>query len=205
MRQCGTIWHLSIGYANDIRSSHQRRWAHCKQWRKVLILKSIEDSLIVLVQIISESMDGISWEEFSKNVDAIFERSKEIGDTWDVVRTVIHFKLNVLCSFPQTSIWTGNLQLLDRMTIFAACTCVKLHSLNYICKKMRNPRILNSQRSRIYQMIYRRLLVKPPAILPNRRSCFRLNIMFCIIWAMAFHTFASMPPNQVSSESRLQT
>lgn len=40
-------------------------------------------------------MDGISWEQFSKDIDAIFERSKEIGDTWDIVRKVNHFKFVV--------------------------------------------------------------------------------------------------------------
>lgn len=37
-------------------------------------------------------MDGITWERFSKDINEIFERSKEIGDNWELIRAVNVFQ-----------------------------------------------------------------------------------------------------------------
>lgn len=44
---------------------------------------------------ISQRMDGITWEQFSKEIHVIFEKSKEIGDNWEIFEAVKHpFLLN---------------------------------------------------------------------------------------------------------------
>lgn len=56
-------------------------------------------------------MDGISWEQFSKDVNGIFERSKEIGDTWDIVRTVNHINFDFYAGGHPKLVFTGILNI----------------------------------------------------------------------------------------------
>lgn len=41
---------------------------------------------------IASQMEGIAWEQFSKDIEVISERSKIIGDNWEMIRAVNIFK-----------------------------------------------------------------------------------------------------------------
>lgn len=67
---------------------------HCKQWREIVIFKINFSGTTSRSS--ADQMDGISWEQFAKEIHAILERSKEIVDNWEIVRAVIIFLVGSL-------------------------------------------------------------------------------------------------------------
>lgn len=53
----------------------------------------------------SQRMDGITWEQFLREINVILEKSREIGDNWEIVQAVN--QLFLLNFFPMDVDWKG--------------------------------------------------------------------------------------------------